>query len=734
MKHPAALLLLATLLPAAAFLAPPPAAACGPFEYVVRFWNDFAPDDVDRFCAGELGIPGPRFDLRLAWVTWRHLEGLPVPPSCGVSPRSDGTRPADQLWIEARTAIRPDGPRWMDTVRYEQRPSPDGRYTDYVSYENCLPDAFRTAAATLDARIAAYGAGDPAVAEWLRGQDAVFDNCGGGGTLPDDPDPSWPSWLLADRDYQIAGAWFYSGNWDEAETRFRAIAADPASPWRETADFVVARVLGRAGRLDDAIVHLDELLADPSRSDWHATARRVRAHLRHRAVPAEVTAEIGLRLRAAEPPADLQQDLIDLGLLFGGPPSTDPLLGYLQTVTVALPPNAESALAQWQAGGPLSWWLAAAIAHQRITEAPGWDGRPAWSPDDGRRIAEDLLARAPEAQGPAALAIAFQRLRLLRHAGRLAEGEADLAGLLARPDLTVSDRNRLLDLQRRLAPDLAGFVRLSQWQSPQHGWYYGGGSSLDAQAEGLEELRLLDEVAAARLDSEPLDDLLGVARGEDLSAPVAKQLLAAALTRAVLAGRIGLAAEVARELAPLAPALAPALLALADEPPASRLFVAALVLLRGPGFDPHVHGGLGRGIDVEILPLATIDSYGANWWCADRSPSAAFAERRCAATPEGCPEPELVDADLTGTGPGDWRRQARDAAPIVLGRVVLDWADAHRDDPRVPEALHRVVRSTRYACGRGVGDFAEVSRGAFERLRRRYPDSPWTEKTPYWFK
>jgi hypothetical protein len=727
----------ALLLLAVAFFAAQPAAPCGPYPYVVRFWNDWQPDDLDRFCAGELGIPGPLFDLRLAWISWRRLEGLSVPASCAASPRSGWPESGAESWLEARKAIRQDGPSWIDTVRYEQRPSADGRHTDYVSYENCLADAFRTAAATLEARIAAYGATDPAVIEWLWGQDVVFDNCGGGSTLLDDPDPGWPSWLIADRRYQIAAAWFYAGGWDEAEASFRAIAADPASPWRQTADFVVARVLGRAGRLDDAIAHLDRLLADPSRSAWHATARRVRAHLRHRTAPAEVAGEIAARLSAAELPSDLDQDLIDLGRLLGGEPSADPLTGYLQAATSDPPQYADNALARWQAGGPSSWWLAAAIAHQRATElaAPSWQEEgPSWSPDVERRIAEGLLARSPEARGPAELAIAFQRLRLLSRAGRLAEGAAELDLLLARPGLTVSDRNRLLDLRRRLAPDLAGFVHRSLWQPAQHGWYYGGGGYLDPGEEGgedgVEQLRLLDDGAAARLEQEPLDGLLGVARDEALSPPVAQQMLSAALTRAVLAGRIGLAAEVARELAPRAPELAPALLELAAEPPPSRLFVAALLLLRGPGFDPHVHGGLGRGMGSQILPLTTMDGYGDNWWCADGS----VAAPECAATPEGCAETGLIDGDLAGAAAGDWRRQTRDAAPIVLGRVVLDWADAHRDDPRVPEALHRLVRSTRYACGRGVGDFAEVSRGAFERLHRRYPESPWTEQTPYWFK
>ena len=69
---------------------------------------------------------------------------------------------------------------------------------------------------------------------------------------------------------------------------------------------------------------------------------------------------------------------------------------------------------------------------------------------------------------------------------------------------------------------------------------------------------------------------------------------------------------------------------------------------------------------------------------------------------------------------------------------MLPWADAHHDDPRVPEALHLLVRATRYACEWGRDgealDYGEVSKGAFDRLHRRYPDSAWTGRTKYWYR
>ena len=68
---------------------------------------------------------------------------------------------------------------------------------------------------------------------------------------------------------------------------------------------------------------------------------------------------------------------------------------------------------------------------------------------------------------------------------------------------------------------------------------------------------------------------------------------------------------------------------------------------------------------------------------------------------------------------------------MYFAPAVLDWAKAHPNDPRLPEALHYFVRATRYGCvDKSIGPY---SRKAFDLLHRKYPNSEWTKKTPYWF-
>lgn len=84
-----------------------------------------------------------------------------------------------------------------------------------------------------------------------------------------------------------------------------------------------------------------------------------------------------------------------------------------------------------------------------------------------------------------------------------------------------------------------------------------------------------------------------------------------------------------------------------------------------------------------------------------------------------------------GPAQQEWQKLSKiGAAPMYFAPVVLGWAKAHPDDPRVPEALHYFVRATRYGCvDKSIGPH---SREAFDLLHRKYSKSEWTKKKPYW--
>jgi hypothetical protein len=76
------------------------------------------------------------------------------------------------------------------------------------------------------------------------------------------------------------------------------------------------------------------------------------------------------------------------------------------------------------------------------------------------------------------------------------------------------------------------------------------------------------------------------------------------------------------------------------------------------------------------------------------------------------------------------RLAALPTAPDYLAGEAVRLARLGPDDPRAPEILHLAVRATRYGCtSAGTGP---RSQAASDLLHRRYPQSEWTKKTPFW--
>lgn len=95
--------------------------------------------------------------------------------------------------------------------------------------------------------------------------------------------------------------------------------------------------------------------------------------------------------------------------------------------------------------------------------------------------------------------------------------------------------------------------------------------------------------------------------------------------------------------------------------------------------------------------------------------------------------PAFLSASERTNAQREWQQLSSiGAAPDYFGRVVLQWAKGNANDERVPEALHLVVTRGRLGCT--TEQTGSVSKQAFDLLHTRYPDSPWTKKTPYWFK
>jgi hypothetical protein len=184
--------------------------------------------------------------------------------------------------------------------------------------------------------------------------------------------------------------------------------------------------------------------------------------------------------------------------------------------------------------------------------------------------------------------------------------------------------------------------------------------------------------------------------------------------------------------------------------PESKQFALALLILRFPGLSPFLSSGIPARL-TGYRPqtrLSGIDNLGNNWWCgfgisgaigsrtgARRSfPYSEWAKIRDMETKRAEPTdfPAFLDAASIAEMQEEWNKLAAlESAPSYLGKIVLNYARNHPRDTRIPEALHLVVKSTRYGCN--DENSGKYSREAFQLLHKKYKSSRWTEKTPYWF-
>lgn len=301
--------------------------ACGPSYLTPVFDYTYAPERPwTDFASGKLGIVKPTYRRIVLFAAYRYLNnnGLGSGEQKGVieaweaqfnriEPQSKDIKKAVDEWVEARKSV-------ADPEQPTPKIYTDRQAEDYSSFQNCSRNSFEVATQTLQNRATSYGSDSKDVREWLTGQDAVFARCGEGSDNPPDLAEGAPEWLRKDRDYQQAAAAFYSGSYKDASERFTAIAADNDSPWRELADYLVARSLVRVASEGEnesnfnekntaAEQYIDQLIGRAN--TYGNDARRLQNLIKYRIRPKERVRELAQKLTYQSDAEDIRQDLID---------------------------------------------------------------------------------------------------------------------------------------------------------------------------------------------------------------------------------------------------------------------------------------------------------------------------------------------------------------------------------------------------------------------------------------
>ena len=639
-------------------------------------------------------------------MAYRYLSGVPlsadeiealgpkppqqVEPPKGLQP---GGPPPVMRWLAQRTAVAGFQPVAM--IYTDRTTMTGGRY---VSFPNCLDDAFNTASATLAERIASWGKENTKTAEWLQGQDQVFANCEGDAANQPHVPPALPAGsdplLLADPQYQIAAAAFYAGRYSEAEERFREVAANAASPWRESAPYLAARALIRKGTVDDsadALVSaewaLRAVIDDPRQKRWHEPAEGLLDFVEARLHREDRLVKLGAALSKPGLGAGIAQAMTDYTAIWDSlrKGSADKS-GLADWNTAFQSGDEQHAVERWREGGGTPW-LAAALV---------------WA-------------------GPAYATVAYHGIRLL-----VARGEADAArrwadeALAAR--LPADAQNSFRAERLSLARDWTEFLRYAP-RRPVAATAVGADEDISGYPDMASPAPTFDRDAADALNREvPLDLWVDASRNPILPPGIEGRIAQAGWVRAVLLNRAAQARTLARRTAEMQPDLAEGMRAYeAEGSPDAAKFQAVFLMLRTPGLVPVVRAGFGRRNKAGKL-----DEFGDNWWKLDNrivprqpgSPPAAVGFLTEAQRAEGEKEWEAL-VGTAGTGPSAPRDtdSGTKAPPHTPGRRsnCCTPAMGTRNGPRRRSTgIRRRTPHTEAGCG--IGPRAFSNRTASSRM------------------
>lgn len=742
-----------------------PVYACGPFSrYVIFSYNKHPDLPLNRFASGEIGVLAPSYARSYLYAAYRLMEGgsfsqreqeaLAKLWNARLDLNHADQQEVDSLavWLEARKKVTGAGDE-PKIVLYRAKAQ-----DEYDAFLNCPDDAFKTATRSLEERIAKFGAAGTEVKEWMQAQDKVFANCSGGQTIPETAAASAPRTIQDDRAYQIAAAYFYAMNFDEAKTRFDAIANDAASGWHEQAQYLVARSLirkaslgaeaNRQEALAQAETQLKRVLAETSQSALRQSAQNLLNLVKLRLHPAERVRELSQSLLKKEGNDNLEQELWDYTILLDkytgdsdaeqdeglkkalDATAKDDLTDWLLTFQADTTASLEHALERWEKSNGLSWLVAS------LSKVSG-----------GHLKAAALMSAAEriEASSPAYATAQYHLVRLLIEKGDRASAQRKLDALLqGQATLPASAANKFRHQRMSLASSLEDFLKYAQRQPAAYSWD-DDGREIPIEVKEDDELKawagrpLLDGDATQILNERfPLAVLLEAATSQTLPEHIRRQIALVGWARAAILEDV----EAGKALAPIASALAPELKPtlnayLSATTSDNRKAAALYTILKFPGLETSLFSGMGRE-----TPLGERDSYRDNWWCAitERAASASGENADSTASEQSGklkPAPEKIELPFLTEPQKEAARRERaqlialGTAPNYLAREVIAWANRTPNDARVPEALHIVVTATRYGCtDRETGKW---SKAAFQLLHKRYPQSPWTKKTPYWF-
>lgn len=347
--------------------------------------------------------------------------------------------------------------------------------------------------------------------------------------------------------------------------------------------------------------------------------------------------------------------------------------------------------------------------------------------------------------------IAYNTARIYLEQGKTAEARKLLDEVLDSEGLTVSARNRFLQLRLKLAATLEDFIKFSLRKpfafdfdgqtgtvqeiiAEQKTWYDPANETKTREEYDREvderwanellwqDRQMFDDATIDAINNHfPLAVLMQMESSPALPDYLRDKFALPIFTRALLLGDAVTLKKIAPQIIKDHPELETQVNGVLNAKTPGAIQNASLFLvLKNPMLSPYVEGGLGKG-DNE---MNTWD--GNDWWCTPYEGETGDVPS------EFVPGLNFKPAFLTSAQSATARLERNKLkglgdAPQYLGDKVMAWAKRSPLDRRVPESLYIVWEAngwTKYGCGNNE----ELQTQIGDLLKRRYPGSEWAKK------
>lgn len=731
--------------------------------------NAFAPEfhvpqaDIPDYANGNPGVVPGSFWRLYQFLAYRSISGHPLgkeevrllnisgwqvgEPGNKWDYDYDAKINGVETWFTARQLIKSANPmkarNYGGTSNYGEFIY--GNAGDYGQYINCPANAFERAAQTLADRIKTGG--EAYAKLWLDGQDAVFANCRPPvpwirnkvendnrvpvvrpPELPANP----PAWLVYDREYQTAAAYFYAEKYDEARLAFLAVARNTKSPWQPLGNYLAARCLIRKAMLFYNSGDVNAFNTNPAYQEANAAKTKKRNELLGTARtelaaaskgfspaaelvgfidaqlrPYERLQELGAALAVNKIDAKAVQQLKDYLLLLDRTPSgkmmqaADPMTSWIGLMQAQRdendydPKNIESRRKSVMG-----------LARKRLQESKG---KTAWlvpivTHADANELTVDerkAVAALPESS-PAYQTVQYQSARIAIAESRLDEADKIVTQVLAghQANMSKSNRNRWLALKVVTAKSEAEFLRAL----PRVIAEMPGVPIPNETAANPPPAPLFDNDYAQHLYRDfALADLKALLANKDFNAQdssTGKILKETMWTRAVILGDFKTADELTDALVPGRDTTRHLYERFKNARNEDEKRLAAMLIL----------------VNTPELNLYGFEYAGGR----GGSPCAGAGSGVCTPQRLNFMQPKAIEAARK-----EQEQLRKVSVAGYITPILLAWAQEKPDDPEAPKALHFYVKEKRAET--------KNARTAFQLLHKLYPASEWAAKTRYYY-